>query len=165
MDDATGGIEIGSQAKRAAVRIARRDASRCRGDALCRATAVGRSIREVVSGDGRGGLRAHRPSAGQAYQEQKRPYAIERLGEGYVLRLLPKYVEFLKQRAQPERGVKLARPVIEVLSIIAYRQPIGRQAIEELTGGDASGPLRQLCAGSSSSRPLRPAARKRMPPM
>lgn len=81
------------------------------------------------------------------YRRQHRPYAIFRQADsdGYVLRLLPSWIETLQSLTQGERGVRLSRRVLEILSVIAYRQPIARPDIEAMFGGaDARPVLRQL---------------------
>jgi segregation and condensation protein B len=42
------------------------------------------------------------------------------------------------------REARLNQAAIDVLSAIAYRQPIGRAEIDSLRGADSSGTLRQL---------------------
>lgn len=78
------------------------------------------------------------------YRRQQRPYGIRRTAAGYLLELLPEVRADLARRSRPDRGVKLARPVIEVLSIIAYRQPITAEQIARLVGSDVGPILRQL---------------------
>jgi len=79
------------------------------------------------------------------YQEQSRPYEI-RLGEGgYRMTLRDEY-ERLRHRVYGigPREVKLSQDVLEVLALVAYRQPITQAQIEEL-GKSGPGPaLRQL---------------------
>lgn len=78
------------------------------------------------------------------YETQNRPYQIRRAGGGYVLELRPRFRENLRARARVDRGVKLPRPVVEVLSLVAYRQPITKEEMEALSGSDPSGAIRQL---------------------
>ncbi|MFO0949215.1 MAG: SMC-Scp complex subunit ScpB [Planctomycetota bacterium] len=78
------------------------------------------------------------------YRRQKRPYRIRKVQAGYVLELLPHYRADLQSKTRTERGVKLARPAIEVLSLVAYRQPIAKEDIEELLGIEAGVQIRQL---------------------
>jgi segregation and condensation protein B len=82
---------------------------------------------------------------GDRYRQERRPYHLTRSAEGYRLRLLPEFAEPLKAARMGEhRGVRLNRPAIETLSVVAYRQPIDRGAIEDLVGYDPSATLRQL---------------------
>ncbi len=79
------------------------------------------------------------------YVDESRPYSIT-LGEGgYRLTLLPEF-ESVRNKAYGygPKDVKLGQDVLEVLSLVAYRQPITKSQIEAL-GRSNSGPvLRQL---------------------
>jgi segregation and condensation protein B len=80
-----------------------------------------------------------------AYTEQGRPYEIRFRGGGYQLALRPEY-ERLRQRvygAGP-REVKLSPDVLEVLALVAYRQPITQKEIEAAGKPNAGNLLRQL---------------------
>lgn len=79
------------------------------------------------------------------YAEQSRPYEI-RLGEGgYRMTLRDEY-ERLRHRVYGigPREVKLSQDVLEVLALVAYRQPITQAQIEELGKAGPGPALRQL---------------------
>jgi segregation and condensation protein B len=79
------------------------------------------------------------------YAEEGRPYSIV-LGEGgYRLALLPEFESVRnKYYGYGPKEVKLSQDVLEVLSLVAYKQPITRSRMEEL-GKENPGPaLRQL---------------------
>jgi segregation and condensation protein B len=78
------------------------------------------------------------------YERQQRPYRIEKDESGWRMRLLPAMTAWLGERLRPDRGVRLGRQQLEVLSIVAYRQPISRAGMEHLVHGDAGPALRQL---------------------
>lgn len=80
----------------------------------------------------------------ERYERQQRPYVIRRAPDGYVLELKQRYRDEIRSRTKVDRGVRLPRPVVEVLSLVAYRQPIDRAEIEKMLGYDPSAPLRQL---------------------
>lgn len=96
------------------------------------------------------------------YRAERRPYRIRRRGEGYFLELVPEIASRLARNAPAERGIKLPRAAVEVLALVAYRQPITRGQLEELLGTDVGGPLRQLrrqgliVAAEDESRESRP---------
>jgi segregation and condensation protein B len=80
-----------------------------------------------------------------AYVAQARPYEI-RLGDGgYRLELRPEY-DRLRHRVYGSgpREVRLSQGVLEVLALVAYRQPISEGEIEELGKQNAGNLLRQL---------------------
>ncbi|MCY2966336.1 MAG: SMC-Scp complex subunit ScpB, partial [Planctomycetota bacterium] len=79
------------------------------------------------------------------YAAQGRPYEI-RLGDGgYRLELKPEF-ERLKMRVfgQGPREVKLAQDALEVLALVAYRQPISQEEIEGHGKAAPGNLLRQL---------------------
>lgn len=79
------------------------------------------------------------------YVDEARPYEI-RLGEGGYRMVLREQFERIRNRVFGigPREVKLSQDVLEVLALVAYRQPIAPEEIEEL-GKAKPGPLlRQL---------------------
>jgi len=42
------------------------------------------------------------------------------------------------------REARLSPAALDVLALVAYRQPVSRQEVESLRGCDSAGPLRQL---------------------
>jgi segregation and condensation protein B len=78
------------------------------------------------------------------YRRQRRPYTVEWQDGGWRLRLDPATRDWLRDRLRPDRGVKLGRQQLEVLAVVAYKQPIARPAVEALTHADASAALRRL---------------------
>jgi segregation and condensation protein B len=80
-----------------------------------------------------------------AYVAQARPYEI-RLGDGgYRLELRPEY-DRLRHRVYGSgpREVRLSQDVLEVLALVAYRQPITEKEIEGHGKQNAGNLLRQL---------------------
>ena len=79
------------------------------------------------------------------YVDEARPYEI-RLGEGGYRMVLREEFERIRNRVFGigPREVRLSQDVLEVLALVAYRQPITPEEIEEL-GKEKPGPLlRQL---------------------
>lgn len=79
------------------------------------------------------------------YLRQRRPYEVLLSAGGYHLQLRP---EFEKVRARVygvgPREVKLAQGALEVLALVAYRQPLTRAEIEEAGIPSTASLLRQL---------------------
>ena len=79
------------------------------------------------------------------YADEGRPYAIT-LGEGgYRLSLLPEF-ESVRNKVfgYGPRDVKLTQDTLEVLSLVAYKQPITKSQMEALGKSNAGPVLRQL---------------------
>ncbi|MBB65199.1 MAG: SMC-Scp complex subunit ScpB [Waddliaceae bacterium] len=73
------------------------------------------------------------------YDERKKPYQIDEIGNGLVLRTRPSYGEYIRLLYRNKRLEKLSQAATEVLAIIAYRQPITRAKVEAIRGVDSSG--------------------------
>jgi segregation and condensation protein B len=78
------------------------------------------------------------------YRRQGRPYRIHVGGTGYELVLLPRFRAVRERLLGSPREARLSPAALDVLSLVAYRQPATRQEIEALRGADCAGPLRQL---------------------
>jgi segregation and condensation protein B len=79
------------------------------------------------------------------YVDEGRPYEI-RLGEGGYRMVLRTEFERVRNRVFGigPREVKLSQEILEVLAVVAYRQPITQNEIEKLGKANPGGMLRQL---------------------
>jgi segregation and condensation protein B len=79
------------------------------------------------------------------YASQNRPYEVRLADGGYSLVLRP---EFEPERNRVygfgPRQVRLSQETLEVLSLVAYRQPVSRRGIEEIAKRGVGSHLRQL---------------------
>src|SRR5690606_9474905 len=80
----------------------------------------------------------------QEYEERGHAFQIYDIAGGYQLLTRPEYAPYLERFDTVVRAAKLSPAALEVLAIIAYRQPIGRAEIEEIRGVGSSGVLRTL---------------------
>jgi segregation and condensation protein B len=82
---------------------------------------------------------------GERYERQARPYEIVVSEQGYQIALRPDF-EHLRNRVYGfgPKHVRLSQDALEVLALVAYRQPITRGAIEMLRNKNAGSQLRQL---------------------
>ncbi len=81
----------------------------------------------------------------QKYAAEGRPYEIRREENLFRLALRDEF-ESLRRRVYGlgPKEVKLGQDALEILSLIAYRQPLSREGIETLREGSAGNVLRQL---------------------
>jgi segregation and condensation protein B len=79
----------------------------------------------------------------EEYDLQQKPFQLEEIAQGYILRTRPEFAPFI-ERLQSRREDKLSKAALEVLAIVAYKQPITKAAIETLRGVDCSGPIYSL---------------------
>lgn len=78
------------------------------------------------------------------YRRQNRPYLLQPQGSGWVLTLRPKYHHVIEKLYGGVREAKLSQPAIDVLAVVAYRQPVTRAEIDTFRGADSGALLRQL---------------------
>jgi segregation and condensation protein B len=78
------------------------------------------------------------------YAETGRSFRIERFNDSYRFYTLENYDKYIGRLADIPRPAKLSRAALEVLSIIAYRQPVVKSEIERIRGIDSDGVIRTL---------------------
>lgn len=61
-------------------------------------------------------------------------FRIHRIASGYRFLAEPQFGDLLKRLLAPRIRRKLSQPVLEVLSVIAYRQPVTKGEIQQLRG-------------------------------
>jgi segregation and condensation protein B len=78
------------------------------------------------------------------YRRQGRPYAIQPQGHGWVLTLRPRHKHVVTRLYGGVKEARLSTAAIDVLALVAYRQPITKPDVDSLRGGDSGALLRQL---------------------
>jgi segregation and condensation protein B len=79
-----------------------------------------------------------------AYRRQGRPYAIQPKGDGYVLAVRPKHRGLIDKLYGGVREARLSTQAVDVLALVAYRQPATKAEIDSLRGAESGPLLRQL---------------------
>lgn len=69
---------------------------------------------------------------------------VVEMGGGYQVMTRPSLAAALERAQVAQRSPRLTAAMLETLAVIAYRQPVGRNEIEEIRGVNASGVLRSL---------------------
>ena len=96
------------------------------------------------------------------YQETDRTFRVQRVAQGFQLYTMPDYAEFVRRLYQHQYTHRLSHAALEVLAIVAYKQPVTRPEVEQLRGVDCSGPLvtllerRLIATYGRASRPGNP---------
>jgi len=78
------------------------------------------------------------------YRRQSRPYTVQARDGGYVLALRPRFRAIVDRLHGGLRDARLSTAAIDVLSLVAYRQPLTKQDIDALRGAESGALLRQL---------------------
>ena len=80
----------------------------------------------------------------QEYEQSKRGIRIVEVAGGFQLITDTEMHPFVSKLTKRVRTVRLTKPSLETLAIIAYRQPLTRAEIEQIRGVDVSGVLDTL---------------------
>ena len=80
-------------------------------------------------------------SLNEKYQTGEHCFAIKRIARGYQMYTLPDFAPWIKALFSHTRREKLSFPALEVLSIVAYKQPIVKSEIDRFRGVNSEGPL------------------------
>lgn len=79
-----------------------------------------------------------------AYRKQGRPYHIQAHGHGYVLSIRPRFKPVVERLYGGVREARLSTAAIDVLALVAYRQPATKQEVDSIRGAESGSLLRQL---------------------
>jgi len=75
--------------------------------------------------------------------EEARGFALIEVADGYTFRSVSRYSDLIRALRE-QRPVRLSKPALETLSIVAYRQPVTKSEIDFVRGVDCGGTLRIL---------------------
>jgi segregation and condensation protein B len=80
----------------------------------------------------------------RVYRLQNRPYHVVSAANGCTLAVRPRF-RYLKERIYGgPREARLTQPALDVLALVAYRQPAVKAEIDAVRGADSGHVLRQL---------------------
>ena len=78
------------------------------------------------------------------YKKNQKGIYIAFISEAYQIRTLPEFHEYISIIQNNSKQYKLSNAGLEVLSIIAFKQPIARLDIEAIRGVDSIGVIKKL---------------------
>lgn len=78
------------------------------------------------------------------YDYEKRGIKIIRLGDKYQLTTHSEYAEYIRKIVEPKRRNPLSKASLEVLAIVAYKQPVTRATIEHIRGVNCDNSVSRL---------------------
>jgi len=80
----------------------------------------------------------------ERYDAAGRAFRVEQVAGGFQLLTRRKFAPWLRRLAHVPGESRLSAPALETLSVVAYRQPVPRAAIEAIRGVNCGEILRQL---------------------
>ncbi len=84
---------------------------------------------------------------------------IMEVAGGYQLCTRHEYNDWIRKYLKLDRSSRLSQPSLDTLSIIAYKQPLTRQEVDDIRGVDSSGVLKTLL----EKKVIGPTGRKKVP--
>jgi segregation and condensation protein B len=99
---------------------------------------------ETIRGLTPGQFRQALDALNRDYRLQGRPYRIQPRDHGYELVVQPRYRSVQERLYGSVREARLSPQALDVLALVAYRQPVARKEVESLRGADSGSVLRQL---------------------
>ena len=89
---------------------------------------------------------------------ESRNLQILEVADGYQLCTRHEFNDWIRKFLKLDRSSRLSQPSLDTLSIIAYKQPLTRQEIDEIRGVDSSGVIKTLL----EKKVIGPAGRKKV---
>ena len=79
------------------------------------------------------------------YAERNGGFVLKKLDDAYQFVTQPTYLDDIRKVLDVRRNQPLSQAAFEVLSIVAYNQPVTKSFIEQVRGVDCSGVIGTLC--------------------
>ena len=116
-------------------------------------------IREVLDLEDGDAARAFIAELTRQYEARGGGLSIVEVGGGYRMVTRPELAPWLVRLARARTRVRLSRPALETLAIIAYKQPVSRPEVDAVRGVNSEATLESLL----ERRLIRIAGRKEAP--
>lgn len=100
-------------------------------------------IKNILDSAGKKEIQTALSELASEYENRRGGFFLREVAGGYQIRTRPEYREWIKRLVQP-KPLRLSKPALETLAIIAYKQPIIRSDIEHIRGVNCGGILRML---------------------
>jgi segregation and condensation protein B len=78
------------------------------------------------------------------YRTQARPYVIRPHDTGFILSLRSPFIPIRDRIYGTVREARLSSAAVDVLALVAYRQPVTKRELDGLRGSDSGATIRQL---------------------
>jgi len=101
-------------------------------------------LKSIFPGTSSKELRQTIADLNEDYDQQERAFTIVEFGGGWQIASRPQFAPLINKLFRGRRFTRLSKAGLEVLAIIAYRQPITRMEIEDVRGVQCSGVLTTL---------------------
>ena len=100
-------------------------------------------IRDILDEPDQGKIKTVLEELNQDYQDPRHGFELVCVADGYQFRTKRRYSEWIR-KLRCTRLPRLSRSSMEVLAIVAYKQPVVRAEVEAVRGVDSASALKTL---------------------
>ena len=79
-----------------------------------------------------------------AYDDEGRGVRLAEEAQGFIVITRPDFAPYVARLLRGRKKMRLSRPALETLAIIAYKQPVTKAEVDAIRGVDSSGVLNTL---------------------
>ncbi len=101
-------------------------------------------LKKLLPGTEAGAIRTAVKDLESEYETAGNAFTVVEFGGGWQIATRPEYAPIVESMLKARRFTRLSKAGLEVLAIIAYRQPITRLEIDEIRGVNSSGAISTL---------------------
>jgi segregation and condensation protein B len=100
-------------------------------------------IGEILDESDKGKIERVLEDLNQNYQDPGHGFELVRVADGFQFRTKPRYSEWIR-KLRRIKIPRLSRSSMEILAIVAYKQPVVRAEVESIRGVDSASVLKTL---------------------
>ena len=86
------------------------------------------------------------------YEKQKSAICVQQLGDSWQMCTHPAYATVIQRAVETKKAAPLSAAAMEVLTIVAYNQPVSKSFVEHVRGVDSSSVVNTLVESRSPMR-------------
>jgi len=101
------------------------------------------NLREILDEPDKGKIERVLQELREEYENSDHGFELVHVAEGYQFRTKSKYAEWIR-KLRKSRAPRLSRSSMEVLAIMAYKQPVMRAEVETIRGVDSVSVIKTL---------------------
>ncbi len=101
-------------------------------------------LTEVIGDRSAPEVRAILAEMAESYEREERGVVLSEIAGGFQLLSRKECAPWVEQMLRSRRKIRLSKPALESLAIVAYRQPITKGEIDSIRGVDSAGVLHTL---------------------
>lgn len=102
------------------------------------------TLREILGGPDANQIRVLLKEIQKELFAAGEPFEIQEINRTYLMRTKSEYYPWIRKLYREAGARKLSQAALEILALVAYKQPITKAEIEEIRGVNVDGPLRGL---------------------